>query len=105
MKQHGHDAPIHPPQTVVQPWPVRCAKLRFEHILNYLARSDATLFLQGQRHSDGGGFCADPQSGARVEICKPIWEWSDYDIMANMGKHEIELPEQYAHGVVDSLER
>ncbi len=44
-----------PPQTLLQPWTACCAKLRFEPLLEYLGRSSATLFIHGQRHSDGGG--------------------------------------------------
>ena len=91
-------------EPMIQPWTSCCAKLRFQPILDYLTRSDATLFIHGQRHSDGGGFSADSQPGARVEICKPIWGWSDHDILAYIGEHEIELSEQYSHGVIDSLE-
>ena len=93
-----------PPQTLLQPWTSCCAKLRFTPLLEYLGKSDATLFLHGQRRSDGGGFCADSRPGAAVEICKLLWEWSDNDILDYIGKHGIELPEQYGHGVVDSLD-
>ncbi|MCH8037202.1 MAG: phosphoadenosine phosphosulfate reductase family protein, partial [Proteobacteria bacterium] len=93
-----------PPQTLLQPWTSCCAKLRFEPLLEYLGRSRATLFIHGQRHSDGGGFTVDSGPDAKVEICKLIWEWSDEDILDYIGKHGIELPEQYADGVVDSLE-
>ncbi len=55
-----------PPKTMLQPWTACCAKLRFEPLLAHLARSGATLFLHGQRRSDGGGFCANSQPGAAV---------------------------------------
>ncbi len=97
------DSPA-PPKTMVQPWTACCAKLRFRPLLEYLAQSDATLFIHGQRHADGGGFSADSAPGAKVEICKLIWGWSDSDVMAHIAEHGIELPEQYGHGVIDSLE-
>lgn len=93
-----------PPQTMVQPWTACCANLRFNPLLEYLRRSGASLFLHGQRRSDGGGFCADSQPGAAVEICKLLWGWSDDDVFGYITKQGIELPEQYAHGVIDSLE-
>ena len=93
-----------PSQTLLQPWTLCCLKLRTEPVLNYLWRSGATLLLHGQRRSDGGGFIIDSMPGARVEICKLIWEWSDDDILDYIGKHGIELPEQYADGVMSSVD-
>ncbi|MCZ6862985.1 MAG: phosphoadenosine phosphosulfate reductase family protein, partial [Alphaproteobacteria bacterium] len=93
-----------PPPTMTQPWTSCCAKLRFSPILDYLAQSGATLFIHGQRDSDGGGLSGDSQPGATVEIHKLIWEWSERDIMAYIDENKIELPDQYAHGVVGSLE-
>ncbi|MCH8997855.1 MAG: phosphoadenosine phosphosulfate reductase family protein [Proteobacteria bacterium] len=93
-----------PPQTMIQPWTMCCAKLRFQPILDYLARSNATLFIHGQRRSDGGGLVFDSGPDAPVEICKLIWEWSERDVMDYIGKHGIALPEQYADGVMGSLE-
>ena len=92
------------PKTLLQPWTACCAKLRFQPGLDYLARSGATLLIHGQRRSDGGGFTVDSKLDARVEICKLIWGWSDDDILGYIGEHEIELPEQYADGLVDSLD-
>ncbi len=93
-----------PPRTLLQPWTACCVKLRFQPLLEYLGRSSATLFLHGQRRSDGGGFTVDSGPDAKVEICKLLWEWSDDDILHYIGQHGIELPEQYADGVVDSLD-
>ena len=72
--------------------------------MDYLARSGATLLIHGQRHSDGGGFAIDSGPDARVEICKLIWKWSDDDILGYIDKHALALAEQYAHGVLDSLD-
>ena len=55
-------------------------------------------------HSDGGGLVFDSGPDAPVEICKLIWEWSERDVMDYIGKHGIALPEQYADGVMGSLE-
>ena len=93
-----------PPRTLLQPWTACCVKLRFQPLLEYLERSSATLFLHGQRRSDGGGFIIDSGPGAKVEICKLVWQWSDEEIFNYIGKHGIELPEQYAHGVSASME-
>ena len=93
-----------PPRTLLQPWTACCVKLRFQPLLEYLERSSATLFLHGQRRSDGGGFTVDSGPDAKVEICKLLWEWSDDDILHYIGQHGIELPEQYADGVMDSLD-
>ena len=84
------------PKTMLQPWTSCCAKLRFTPLLEYLGQSDATLFLHGQRRSDGGGFCADSRPGAAVEICKLIWEWSSADVFRYIADQGIELPEQYS---------
>ena len=92
------------PPTLLQPWTTCCAKLRFQPGLDYLARSGATLLIHGQRRSDGGGFTVDSKPDARVEICKLLWEWSEHDVMDYIGQHGIELPEQYADGLVDSLD-
>ena len=93
-----------PPKTTIQPWTSCCAKLRFKPILDYLEESSSTLFIHGQRLSDGGGFSATSGPDVKVQIYKPIWQWSERDVMAYIDKHKIELPEQYAHGVGDSLE-
>ncbi len=93
-----------PSQILLQPWTLCCLKLRTEPILKYLWRSGATLLLHEQRRSDGGGFAINSGPDARVEVCKLIWEWSDDDILDYIGKHGIELPEQYADGVMDSLD-
>ena len=93
-----------PPRTLLQPWTACCAKLRFQPIMEYLSRSDATLFIHGQRASDGGGLTADSGTGAKVKICKLLWGWSENDVMAYVAEHGIELPEQYAAGVIGSLE-
>ena len=97
-------ATFDPPQTLLQPWTSCCFQLRFMPLLEYLERSDATLFIHGQRHSDGGGFTVDSGPDAKVEIARPIWEWSNHDVMAYLREHGIELPEQYSLGVVGSLE-
>ena len=93
-----------PPQTLLQPWTMCCMQLRFKPLTDYLARSNATLFIHGQRRLDGGGFTVDSGPDAKVEICKLLWSWTERDVMDYIGKHGIELPEQYGHGVVGSLE-
>ncbi len=92
------------PKTMLQPWTSCCWQLRFMPLLEYLERSDATLLVHGQRRSDGGGFTCDSGPGAKIEIIKLLWEWSERDVMDYIGKHGIALPEQYGHGVVGSLE-
>ncbi len=62
-----HASAPDPPQTLLQPWTACCAKLRFQPLLEYLGRSSATLFIHGQRHSDGGGFTVDSGPDARVK--------------------------------------
>ena len=61
-------------------------------------------FIHGIRYSDGGGFPYTSGPDAKVEICRPVWEWSERDVMDYIGKHGIELPEQYYDGVIGSLE-
>ncbi len=93
-----------PPRTLLQPWTTCCSKLRGLPILEHLARSGATLYIHGQRRSDGGGFAITSGPDAKVEIARPIWGWSENDVMEYIGEHGIELPEQYALGVTGSLE-
>ena len=84
-----------PPKTMLQPWTSCCAKVRFAPLLEYLAQSGATLFIHGQRYSDGGGFPVTSGPDAKVEICRPVWDWSSTDVFRYIVNHGIELPEQY----------
>lgn len=93
-----------PPEVILQPWTSCCAKIRTGPILEYLESSSITLLLHGQRRLDGGGFSITSGPNARVEIARPIWGWTERAVLEYLAEHEIDLPEQYAHGVIDSLE-
>ena len=92
------------PRTLVQPWTACCAKVRFGPILEYLAQSGATAFIHGQRKSDKGGWLIQPGPDAKIEDVPLIRDWSDQDVFDYLAHHKVELPEQYACGVKDSLE-
>ena len=92
------------PETKLAPYTSCCIKNRCQPMLEYLAATDTSLFLHGQKDSDRRGYPAKSTPGAKVEVCTPLWDWTDRDAFDYLERRGIELPEQYAHGVARSLE-
>lgn len=106
----GHDKP----EPKMQPW-FKCCALGITYPLIHFFRDQPKplTFLHAQRAEDGapgtepGGVMAEQFrqiAGAGIDVVAPLWGWSEDDIMTYIAEHDIELPEQYSHGIKDSLD-
>ena len=94
------------PEVLVQPWTTCCQTLRSNPIHEFLIQHKSlyTLFIHGQRSNHEPGFAAKSEPEMKFEICAPLADWSEGEVMDYIAAHEITLPVQYEHGVMDSLE-
>ena len=87
----------------LQPWTSCCARVRMAPLFRYIANVGATLFIHGQRSDLEPGFTAESGPDAIVDICAPLRDWSEADVMAYVADNDIELPSHYPE-VMDSLD-
>ena len=65
-----------------------------------------TCFVNGQRRDDHGATFGGLRLGlpASTELVMPLAAWSEADVYADIERHGLTLPPQYAEGYPDSIE-
>ena len=97
----GDPMPVSP--IPLQPWTSCCARVRMPPLFRYIEKIGATLFIHGQRSDVEPGFPAEGGPDSIVEICAPLRDWSEEDVMAYVADNDVALPSHYPE-VMDSLD-
>ena len=87
----------------LQPWTSCCARVRMAPLFRYIENIGATLFIHGQRSDLEPGFPAEGGPDSIVEICAPLRDWTEADLMAYAADNDVALPSHYPE-VMDSLD-
>ena len=84
------------PRMMIQPWTTCCVANRSQPLIDYALESKATLYIHGQRKTDGVMSAFLTQApGADFELCPLIADWSDEDVFQYIAEQDIALPKQY----------
>jgi len=80
-------------------WTRCCSELRLLPAIEYTHEQRISLLIHGQRAQDQ---VFPAFLGA--EVCGPLWDWTEADVLGYIHERAILLPEQYAQGYADSGE-
>lgn len=81
-----------------------CAKLLWEPVQRAVIDSGASLVFRGSKGTDEHVTAPDGTLDKGIEYVSPLWEWTDEMVFEYLNSYAVELPRQYGHGCVHSLD-
>lgn len=81
-----------------------CSTLLWKPVQDFVLSRDETLVLRGSKGTDKHVSAPDGTVELCTEYVSPLWEWTDGEVFKYLRDNNVELPLQYNHGCIHSLD-